>query len=169
MYVALCNVLDLLTALRGSWPYRSSLGAAAGSQSSTSELPPSPATAAMRAQVASIPADSTDEVVVQIRNYMLQLAGVQDVCDVAAQCARACSSVQLLGCAHLGCTLVITPPPGGLGSCEAALGVNRKGSVCGGCGVVRYCSAACAQQDWPGHRRVCRRLAAALVAQRDRR
>jgi hypothetical protein len=51
-----------------------------------------------------------------------------------------------------------------MSSCEATLVVNRKGSVCGGCGVVRYCGAACAQKDWAGHRRVCRKLAAAAVA-----
>jgi hypothetical protein len=96
---------------------------------------------------------------------LLDLAFCMEACGTVARCVAACSStVQLLGCAHLGCT---TRPPGGLASCEASLGVNRKGSVCGGCGVVRYCSPACAQRDWPEHRRVCRRLAAA-AAQRGR-
>jgi hypothetical protein len=88
----------------------------------------------------------------------------QSVCEAASACAALCSSrVQLLGCANLSCT---TPPAAGLGGCEASLVVNCRGSVCGGCGVVRYCSAACAQQDWPGHRRVCRRLAPAAAAAR---
>jgi hypothetical protein len=91
--------------------------------------------------------------------YLPVLYEALGVCEAAAACARLCSSrLQLLGCANLGCT---TPPAPGLGGCEASLVVNCRGSVCGGCGVVRYCSAACAQQDWPGHRRVCRRLAAA--------
>jgi hypothetical protein len=115
------------------------------------------------AQLASLPADSSNARVGRIRTSLQLLVSVMDVCGVAIQCAQACrgASVQLLGCAHLGCT---RPPPGGLASCEASLGVNRKGSVCGGCGVVRYCSPACAQQDWAGHRRVCRRLAAAAAA-----
>jgi hypothetical protein len=93
---------------------------------------------------------------------LLQEAGFMDLCEAAAACARLCSSgPQLLGCANLGCT---TPAAAGLGGCEASLVVNRRGSVCGGCGVVRYCSHACALQDWPAHRRVCRRLAAAAAA-----
>jgi hypothetical protein len=97
------------------------------------------------------------------RGMLQRVAITLVVCGTAAQCARACGGAtpQLLGCAHLGCT---TGVAGSLASCEASLGVNRKGSMCGGCGVVRYCSAACAQQDWPGHRRVCRRLAAAAAA-----
>jgi hypothetical protein len=89
------------------------------------------------------------------------LSNVMEVCEAASACAALCSSrLQLLGCANLGCT---TPPAAGLGGCEASLVVNCRGSVCGGCGAVRYCSAACAQQDWAGHRRVCRRLAAAAA------
>jgi hypothetical protein len=96
-----------------------------------------------------------------IGENLCNLSEVMEVCKAAVACARLCSSsIQLLGCANLGCT---TPPAPGLGGCEASLVVNRRGSVCGGCGVVRYCSAACAQQDWPGHRRVCRRLAAAAA------
>jgi hypothetical protein len=98
------------------------------------------------------------------------LAFIEDVitlsgcCEALGACAQLCSGsrLQLLGCANLGCTAPLEPvlPVGG---CEASLVVNCRGSVCGGCGVVRYCSAACAQQDWPGHRRVCRRLAAAAA------
>jgi hypothetical protein len=93
------------------------------------------------------------------KEKLRHLSDVMEVCKAAAACARLCSGsrLQLLGCANLGCT---TPPAPGLGGCEASLVVNCRGSVCGGCGVVRYCSAACAQQDWPGHRRVCRQLAA---------
>jgi hypothetical protein len=107
---------------------------------------------------ASLQTMSHDEDAARRCSILQDLASCMEVCGTVARCAAACgSSPQLLGCAHLGCT---TGVAGGLGSCEAALGVNRKGSVCGGCGVVRYCSAACAQQDWPGHRRVCRPLAA---------
>jgi len=114
------------------------------------------------AQAARLPADSADERVRKVRASMRRLGCAMDVCYVATMCAHACSSStpQLLGCAHLGC-LKLPAGAGGLAACEASLGVNRKGSLCGGCGVVRYCSAACAKQDWPGHRRVCRRLAAA--------
>jgi hypothetical protein len=94
------------------------------------------------------------------------LASLLDVCQGAEGCLHACRGrVQLLGCANLGCGTL--PPAGGLSFSQDGLAVNCKGSVCGGCGVVRYCSAACAQQDWPGHRRVCRRLAAAAAASKD--
>jgi hypothetical protein len=93
------------------------------------------------------------------------LACLLDVCKGAEGCIHACrDTVQHLGCANLGCTTL--PPAGGLAFRQDGLAVNCKKSVCGGCGVVRYCSHSCAQQDWPRHRRVCRRLAAA-AAQRS--
>jgi hypothetical protein len=48
------------------------------------------------------------------------------------------------------------------GTGEAGLITSRRGVVCSGCGVVRYCSPACARLAWPAHRKVCGRLAAAL-------
>jgi hypothetical protein len=60
----------------------------------------------------------------------------------------------LLGCGHAGCGSLACPS-------EAGAVTNRRGVVCSGCGVVQYCGHACAQQAWPVHRRVCRRLAAA--------
>jgi hypothetical protein len=161
--VWLLKVLDLLRSLSSSWPAKP---AVTRMPADPRRPDPKQAAAGAWARVASLPADSTDAEVVDARSTLLVLACVMDVCDVATSCARACGGAtpQLLGCAHLGCT---SPPPGGLASCEASLGVNRKGGVCGGCGVVRYCSAACAQQDWPGHRRVCRRLAAAAAAKQQ--
>jgi hypothetical protein len=89
-------------------------------------------------------------------NMLDHITALANVCTAAAICANSCSStIQLLGCAHLGC---VTPLPGGLGACEASLVVNTRSSVCGGCGVARYCSRACALQDWPHHRRTCHRL-----------
>jgi hypothetical protein len=61
----------------------------------------------------------------------------------------------LIGCGNGGC------PYAGSGS-EAALVANRRSVVCGGCGVVRYCSSGCARCAWPAHRKLCGRLAAAL-------
>jgi hypothetical protein len=159
----LLKVLDLLRALSSSWPRKAAPTGMTAQLDASAQAAAEAAEAAWR-QVASLPADSTDGEVGEARRTLQLLACVMDVCNVASRCARACGgAVQLLGCAHLGCT---TRPPGGLASCEASLGVNRRGSVCGGCGVVRYCGAACAQRDWPEHRRVCRRLAAAAACRR---
>jgi hypothetical protein len=115
--------------------------------------------------VANLDANSTHAAVRWVHGMLHLEAGLMDMCEAAATCAQMCSSsrLQLLGCANLGCTTLTAP---GLAGCEASLVVNCRGSVCGGCGVVRYCSAACAQQDWPAHRRVCRRLAAATAGTR---
>jgi hypothetical protein len=173
-YPALINLLHRLMVLKSSWPdgpggpLRFVFGA--GQAAPSRPLPPpamsppaqSSAAALVREQLPSLAHNSQDQVIEAVRDALSDAACVIDVCDVVEQCACACSStIQLLGCAYLGCT---TQPPGGLSSCEATLVVNRKGSVCGGCGVVRYCSAACAQKDWAGHRRVCRKLAAAAAA-----
>jgi hypothetical protein len=97
-----------------------------------------------------------------VSKVLHSLACLLDISEAAAGCIHACRGiVQLLGCGNLGCT---TLPPDGLGFAQDDQGLNCRESVCGGCGVVRYCSAVCAQQDWPQHRRVCRRLAAAAAA-----
>jgi hypothetical protein len=169
-------MLHLLSELRSSWLDRSPdvpipfvFGVDHAATSRTPLTPTqSPVAAGLLELIDSHPtiscsANILDESWSVARTVLSCTARLVDVCHVAAQCARSCSSaVQLLGCAHLGCT---TPTAGGLASCEAALVVNNHtGGVCGGCGVVRYCSAACAQRDWPHHRRVCRRLAAARAA-----
>jgi outer membrane biosynthesis protein TonB len=41
---------------------------------------------------------------------------------------------------------------------------NCKRVLCGGCKVARYCGRACQAADWPQHRHVCGRLAAAAAA-----
>jgi hypothetical protein len=155
------KMLDLLGVLQSSWPMGNSHAAAA----SSSAAPAPNDAAAARGLAASVSASSiagdAKETAQQVLHH---LAGCMDLCEAAASCTALCSSrLQLLGCANLSCT---TPPAAGLGGCEASLVVNCRGSVCGGCGVVRYCSAACAQQDWAGHQRVCRRLAAAAAAAR---
>jgi hypothetical protein len=58
---------------------------------------------------------------------------------------------------HLRCSNLSGPSAEGLVA-------GRKGVVCGGCRVARYCSPACQQEDWRRHRHVCRRLAAAAAA-----
>jgi hypothetical protein len=77
------------------------------------------------------------------------------VLALAASIQHACRTrVQLVGCSNSHCTSQSSPSVGGLV-------VGRKGVRCGGCRVARYCSPACQQADWPQHRHVCRRLAAA--------
>jgi hypothetical protein len=61
----------------------------------------------------------------------------------------------LVGCSCHGC-----PGPAGVNAAEPA--VNRRGVVCSGCGMARYCCPQHAQAAWPAHRKVCGRLAAAL-------
>jgi hypothetical protein len=63
--------------------------------------------------------------------------------------------VPLLGCGYSACSNRAGPS-------EAGLVANSRGVLCQGCGVVRYCSRACARRAWPTHRKVCGRLAAAL-------
>jgi hypothetical protein len=75
---------------------------------------------------------------------LCSLAYLLGVSEAAAGCIQACRPIQLLGCANLGCTTLPSDRPG---FAQDGLAVNRKKGVCGGCGVVRYCSAACAQQD----------------------
>jgi hypothetical protein len=132
------------------------MGADASSPTTPAPPPTSPAASAPPVSSCGDPtANNRSSASTEAVGHIL---GALGVCRAAAACTRLCSSrLQLLGCANLGCT---TPPAAVLGGCEASLVVNCRGSVCGGCGVVRYCSAACAQQDWPGHRRVCRRLGA---------
>jgi hypothetical protein len=155
-------MLRLLRSLYSSWPGGHSQDAVAGSSTTPAPIRLNSAAAAAAAarqlaaslSTSSVAGDTKD----RAQKVLHHLASCMDVCTAAGASASLCSShLQLLGCANLGCT---TPPAPGLGGCEASLVVNCRGSVCGGCGVVRYCSAACAQQDWPGHRRVCRQLAA---------
>jgi hypothetical protein len=73
--------------------------------------------------------------------------------STALGCTAAESMV--LGCGHGGCKNMDGPS-------EAGLVANRRGALCSRCGVVRYCSPACARLAWPLHRKVCVRLAAAL-------
>jgi hypothetical protein len=61
----------------------------------------------------------------------------------------------LMGCGTYGCVEVFGPS-------ETWLVHNRRGVLCGGCGVVRYCCPEHARHSWPTHRKVCRRLGAAL-------
>jgi hypothetical protein len=61
----------------------------------------------------------------------------------------------LVGCCHAGCNNLSGPS-------EAGLVANRRGVLCSGCGVARYCSRTCVLLGWPAHRHACGRLAAAL-------
>jgi hypothetical protein len=45
-----------------------------------------------------------------------------------------------------------------------AMVAGLRGVRCGGCGLVRYCCPQHQKDDWPIHRRVCRRLAQARAA-----
>ena len=51
-------------------------------------------------------------------------------------------------CAHVGCTAIVGP-------CEAGM---KRGKLCSGCRLVRYCGAGCQKADWPAHRAACRAL-----------
>jgi hypothetical protein len=55
------------------------------------------------------------------------------------------------------------------GPSEVTLVINRGGVVCGGCGVVRWCSQACAAKAWSAHRKECKRLGAANKAYQARK
>jgi hypothetical protein len=83
--------------------------------------------------------------------------GPVDLLTGMAHCIQhACRPrLQLAGCSHRHCINLSGPT----GSVEGLV-AGRKGVTCGGCRVVRYCSSACQQADWPRHRHVCRRLAA---------
>jgi hypothetical protein len=78
------------------------------------------------------------------------IIGVRDNSNMVAELP-----VPLLGCGFHGCNNLAGPS-------EAGLVANRRGVVCSGCGVARYCSLVCAKDAWPVHRKVCCRLAAAL-------
>jgi hypothetical protein len=54
------------------------------------------------------------------------------------------------------------------GPSEVTLVTNRGGVVCCGCGVVRWCSQACAASSWLAHCKVCKRLGAANKAHQAR-
>jgi hypothetical protein len=48
-------------------------------------------------------------------------------------------------------------------TCEAK-GENVELQLCSGCGLIRYCSAACQKADWKAHKAICRRLQALAAA-----
>jgi flagellar motor protein MotB len=61
---------------------------------------------------------------------------------------------RIVGCARLTCRNLAGPS-------DASLVVNNlQARSCGCCGVMRYCSAACAAADWPKHSRYCKALKA---------
>jgi hypothetical protein len=60
-------------------------------------------------------------------------------------------------CAYVPCMNLSGPS-------EVTLVTNRGGVVCGGCGVVRWCSEACAAKGWSAHRKQCKRLGVARSA-----
>jgi hypothetical protein len=62
----------------------------------------------------------------------------------------------LLECSFDCCGGPVGPNPVG------QLVANRRGVLCQGCGVARYCGPEHARLAWPAHRKVCGRLAAAL-------
>jgi hypothetical protein len=59
----------------------------------------------------------------------------------------------ITACAHISCQNLSGPS-------EVTLVTNRGGVVCGGCGVVRWCSQECARKGWPTHRKECTKLKA---------
>jgi hypothetical protein len=76
---------------------------------------------------------------------------------IATMCNSVPSSREgalLLGCGYSGCKNLDGPS-------EAGLVTNRRGVLCSGCGVVRFCNRFHARLAWPAHRLVCGRLAAA--------
>jgi hypothetical protein len=83
--------------------------------------------------------------------------GMPQLLGTAEDAQHVCGTgLQLVGCSHRGCTNLAGPSAEGLVA-------GRRGVRCGGCRVARYCCPACQQADWAQHRRVCRRLAAAVV------
>jgi chemotaxis protein histidine kinase CheA len=76
--------------------------------------------------------------------------------DVTAA-SRTC--LRLAGCSWAGCK----QQHKGTYSADAAV-AGRRGLVCGGCGLVRYCCPQHQQADWQRHSRVCQRLARARAA-----
>ncbi len=70
----------------------------------------------------------------------------------AAQLELARAAATRASCAHLACS-----------NLDAT---GRRGKLCSGCRVARYCSHACSMADWrAGHRAACRLLAAARAAE----
>jgi hypothetical protein len=87
------------------------------------------------------------------RNTAGEGNGTPTIAVAAARLRQACRPrLQLVGCGNLGCACLSGPSAEGLVA-------GRKGVVCGGCRVTRYCSPACQEQDWAQHRQVCRRVA----------
>ena len=61
---------------------------------------------------------------------------------------RAAAAQATRACANLACI-------NASGASEAS---QKRGRRCAGCALLRYCSAACQQADWQGHRATCRLL-----------
>ena len=61
---------------------------------------------------------------------------------------RAAEAQATRACANLACTCAS-------GGSDAS---QRRGRRCAGCTLLRYCSAACQQADWPRHKATCRLL-----------
>jgi hypothetical protein len=88
--------------------------------------------------------------------YLQQRAAVLEVGNAVRHMTA--PQLQLSGCKWLDC-----PAQQDQYSADAAV-AGRKGVVCGGCGLARYCCPQHQQEDWPRHRQVCRRLAQATAA-----
>lgn len=72
--------------------------------------------------------------------------------DEAHPCRDGEPRHRIVGCARVTCCNLAGPT-------DASLVVNNlEARTCGSCGVIRYCSAACASADWPKHCLTCRRL-----------
>lgn len=70
---------------------------------------------------------------------------------------------RMVGCGRIDCDNLSGPA-------DAGLVINRlQAKVCGGCSVLRYCSAECAALDWPRHQRACRRMMSAVMEMRMKR
>jgi hypothetical protein len=115
-----------------------------------------PGTAGMAGLVA---AQSAHEGAVSAKTHAEMDSAMQRLAEqvprTAALVKGACRlRVQLVGCGNPRCTNLSGPSAEGLVA-------GRKGVRCGGCRVARYCCPECQQADWPQHRHVCRRLAAA--------
>lgn len=87
-------------------------------------------------------------------------AGAAAPCTVGA--AQGVAPPAAAGAAYTG------QPRARARSCAACGAASARGGSrlpkCGGCGLVRYCSPACAKADWPAHKAACRAAQAAAAA-----
>jgi hypothetical protein len=93
-------------------------------------------------------------------------AAVWDLCTAIRRTAA--PRLQLAGCGWIDChqqqALVLEWSQEHWQYSAEAAAVGRKATLCGGCGLARYCCPQHQRQDWPRHRHVCRRLAQARAA-----